>query len=173
MLRRSLFVVAFCLAALPAYAGGIAIVDFQRAVMETTEGKAAQTRLDTMYATRKAEIDKLKADLEGDLADYQSRQLILSDDARATTEKGLIDKQQKFEMKYAEYQQEMQQTYYELLQGLDENMRMMCEKIAKEKAYDVVLDRAAVVYFGGATIDMTDELIRRYNASTTTPVKAP
>ena len=31
-----------------AWAGGIAVVDFQRAVNETNEGKAAQKKLDTM-----------------------------------------------------------------------------------------------------------------------------
>ncbi len=150
--------------AIPAFAGGIAVVDFQRAVTETTEGKEAQTRLDTMYSSRKTEVDKLRVELEKELADYQSRALILSDEARATAERDLVAKQQRFEGLYTQYQQEMQQTYYTLLQALDEKMRALTEKIAKEKGYDVVLDRAAVVYNGGTTIDMTDDLIKRYNA---------
>lgn len=173
MLRQWLFVFSFVVAAAPAWASGIAVVDFQRAVMETTDGKAAQDKLDTMYASRKSEIDKLRSDLEGDFADYQARQMILSDEARAETEKGLVEKQQKFEAKYGQYQEEMQKTYYALLQDLDEKMRILCEKIAKEKTYDVVLDRAAVVYAGGTTIDMTDELIRRYNAMSALPTPAP
>lgn len=173
MLRQWVFVLSFVFFAVPAWASGIAVVDFQRAVMETTDGKAAQDKLDTMYATRKSEIDKLRADLEGEFADYQARQMILSDDARAETEKGLVEKQQRFEAKYTQYQEEMQKTYYALLQDLDEKMRILCEKIAKEKTYDVVLDRAAVVYSGGATVDMTDELIRRYNAMSALPTPAP
>jgi Skp family chaperone for outer membrane proteins len=70
-----------------------------------------------------------------------------------------------------QYQQEMQQTYFTLLSDLDEKMRALTEKIAKEKAYDLVLDRAAVVYSGGETIDMTDELIKRYNAQSATAPK--
>ncbi len=150
--------------ATPAWAGKTAVVDFQRAVMETTEGKAAQERLDSMYSTRKAEIDKLRKQLEKELEDYQSKALILSEDSREATEKDLMAKQQKFETLYGQYQTEMQQTYYTLLSDLDEKMRLLTEKIAKEKAYDVVLDRAAVVYTGGETVDMTDELIKRYNA---------
>jgi outer membrane protein len=159
------FLFAFlCLVSFPAFAGKVAVVDFQRAVTETTEGKAAQDKLDTMYSTRKAEIDRMQADLEKQLADYQSRALILSEDARAATERDLGTKQQNFQQTYAQYQQEMQETYYQLLQGLDEKMRAMTEQIAKEKGYDVVLDRAAVVYMGGETVDMTDDLITRYNA---------
>jgi outer membrane protein len=164
MFARWILVASLMLAAAPAWAGKIAVVDFQRAVTETTEGKAAQTKLDTMYSSRKADIDKMKTDLDAKLADYQSRQLILSPDARKAAENDIMARQQKFESTYQQYQGEMQQTYLSLLQDLDEKMRTLTEKIAKEKAYDIVLDRAAVVYVGGDSVDMTDELIKRYNA---------
>jgi outer membrane protein len=164
MIVRLLSLFVLLMVSTPALAGKIAVVDFQRAVQETTEGKAAQDRLDTMYATRKQEIDRLKSELDKEVADYQSRALILSEDARKQAESDLATKQQTFEQTYSQYQQEMQQTYYQLLQGLDEKMRAMVEKIAKEKGYDLVLDQAAVVYFQGDTIDMTNELIQRYNA---------
>ncbi len=47
MVRLFLVLLTFlCIS--PSYAGGIAVVDFQRAVNETEEGKAAQGRLDAM-----------------------------------------------------------------------------------------------------------------------------
>ena len=148
----------------PAYAGGVAVVDFQRAVNETEEGKAAQGRLDAMYGSRKAEIERLQKELEGELKEYQAKLMILSEDARAELEQALMVKQQRFESTYSQYQQEMQQTYYSLLQDLDQKMRAKSAEIAKEKNFDLVLDKTMVVYSGGATEDMTDELIRRYNA---------
>jgi outer membrane protein len=163
MLRTVLFLFLM-LAAAPAHALTVAIVDFERAVNETTEGKAAQQRLDTMYASRKAEIDKMRVDFEKQADDFQAKALILSDAARAEAEKDLIRKQQAFEMKYMQYQQEMQQTYLTLLSDLDEKMRALTERIAKEKSYDLVVDKAASVYAGGQVIDMTPELIQRYNA---------
>lgn len=159
-----LFAVLFLLSvSFPAFAGKIAIVDFQRAVTETEEGKSAQKKLDTMYASRKAEIERLQGELQRQVTDYQQRALILSESARAEEEKKLAAQQQKFESTYTQYQQEMQQTYYTLLQDLDNKMRALVDKIAKEKGFDLVVDRAAVVYHGGETVDMTDELIRRYN----------
>ncbi len=163
MFRYACFLL-FLVVALPAQAITVAIVDFERAVNETTEGKAAQTRLDTMYSSRKAEIDKMRADFEKQAEDFQARALILSDSARADAEKELIRKQQAFEMKYMQYQQEMQQTYLTLLSDLDEKMRALTERIAKEKSYDLVVDKAASVYAGGQVIDMTPDLISRYNA---------
>lgn len=163
MFRYALFFV-FLLVAMPAQAITVAIVDFERAVNETTEGKAAQSRLDTMYSSRKAEIDTMRSDFEKLADDFQARALILSDAARADAEKELIRKQQAFEMKYMQYQQEMQQTYLTLLSDLDEKMRALTERIAKEKGYDLVVDKAASVYAGGQVIDMTPDLISRYNA---------
>lgn len=148
-----------------ALAAGIAVVDFQRAVTQTDEGKAAQAKIDTMYMSRKQEIEKLRTDLEAAVQDYQSRAMILSDTARADTEKKLAMQQQAFEQKYTGYQSELQQTYGTLLEELDGKMRTMVQTIAKEKAYSVVLDAAAVVYMGSDVTDMTNELVTRYNTT--------
>lgn len=148
-----------------ASAAGIAVVDFQRAVTQTDEGKAAQAKIDTMYMSRKQEIEKLRTDLEAAVQDYQSRAMILSDQARADTEKKLAMQQQAFEQKYTGYQGELQQTYGTLLQELDGKMRTLVTTIAKEKSYSVVLDAAAVVYVGSDVVDMTNDLVTRYNVA--------
>jgi outer membrane protein len=148
-----------------AFAAGIAVVDFQRAVTQTDEGKAAQAKIDTMYMTRKQEIEKMRTDLEAAVQDYQSRAMILSEAARADTEKKLAMQQQAFEQKYMGYQNELQQTYGTLLQDLDGKMRTLVQTIAKEKSYSVVLDAAAVVYLGSDVVDMTNELVTRYNVA--------
>ena len=161
---RSLFVLVALLVSSVSWAGGIAVVDFQRAVNETNEGKAAQKKLDTMYASKKSEIEALQVQLETAVKDYQARQMILSEEARQTTERELMQRQQQFEMTYQQYQSEMQQNYYGMLQDLDTKMRALTEIIAKEKAYDVVLDKGAVVYVGSGAVDLTNVLIQRYNA---------
>ena len=148
-----------------AWAGGIAVIDFQRAVNETNEGKAAQSKLDTMYASRKSEIETKRNELEAEFKDFQSRAMILSEAARGEEEQKLGMKQQQFQQLYMQYEQEMQQQYMQLLQNLDTKMRSVSEKLAKEKGYDLVIDKAAVVYVGGSTVDMTDALVTRYNAS--------
>lgn len=147
-----------------ALAGGIAVIDFQRAVNETNEGKAAQTKLDTMYASKKTEIETKQKELETEIKDFESRAMILSEAARNEARDKLVQKQAAFQQLYMQYEGEMQQTYMTMLQELDQKMRAISEKVAKEKGYDLVIDRAAVVYMGGSTVDMTNELVQRYNA---------
>jgi Skp family chaperone for outer membrane proteins len=160
---RILVLLVALFVAVPAWAGTIAVVDFQRAVTETDEGKSAQARLDAMYSTRKTEIDNMRVSLESELKDFQARAMILSEEARAEQEQTLYMKQQQFQQTYMTYQQEMQQNYYTLLQDLDTKMRALTATIGRERNYDLVIDMAAVVYVGPGTVDMTDELIQRYN----------
>ncbi len=148
-----------------AQAGTIAVVDFQLAVTQTNEGKTAQSKIDQMYTARKAEIDKLKTELDREIADYQSRSMILSEGARADAEGQLVAKQQRFEQMYMGYQQEIQQTYGNLLQTLDEKMRAVSVGLAREKGFQLVLDKQAVVFSGADVVDMTSDLVVRYNAS--------
>lgn len=152
------------LAAVPALAAGTAVVDFQRAVNETNEGKNAQGKLEQMYASRRGEIDRQRTELQTAIQDYEQRKLIMNDEARQQAEQDIYNKQRKLETDLVRYEQEMQQQYMQLVADLDQKMRAMTGTIAKEKGYDLVLDSQAVVYAGGSVIDMTDELIRRYNA---------
>ena len=164
MLRRALLATVLTVLPTSAFATKCGVVDFERAVNETNEGKQAQTRLDTMYGNRKAELERLQTELEADVEEFQARAMILSEDARAEAEQNLLQKQQTFQGKYQQYQQEMQQQYMVLLQDLDEKMRGITAKIATEGTYDLVMDKAAVVYHGGECRDITSELIQRYNS---------
>lgn len=142
----------------------IAVVDFQRAATETTEGKAAQERLESMYSSRKSEIERMQGELEAELTDYQARQMILSPQAKQETEEELMRKQQQFEQTYQQYQQEMQQTYYTLLAELDEKLRTTVSSIARERKVDLVIDAQTSLYVGANVPDLTQLLIEKYNS---------
>ncbi len=149
----------------PAFAQKICIVDFQRAVTETAEGKAAQTKIDSMYATRKAELERMQTELQKAVTDYQKRQAILSNEARAAEEQKLALQQRTFEQTYVQFQEEMQQTYVGMLGDLDAKMRTIATTVGKENACTVVLDNAVVVYSGADAVDVTTTLVNRYNSA--------
>lgn len=161
---RHLLLLAALATPLSAFAGGIAVVDFERAVNETDEGREAQTRLDTMFATRRDELQRMQTEFQTAYEDYEARGIVLSDSARAEEERTLMTKQAELQQTAQTFETEMQSTYMTLLQDLDEKMRRLTETIAAEHEYDVVLDQAAVVYVGPGAVDMTPELITRYNA---------
>lgn len=161
---RPLVIAALLMASSPAWALKICAADFQKAVEDTTQGKAASTKIESMYGARKAELEKMQAALDKAIQDYQSRQLILSADAKAAEQQKLAQQDQAFQQKYMQYQNEMQQEYVTALQSLGEKMRTVAQTVGKEQACTVLLDKAVVIYAGADMTDLTSTLVTRYNA---------
>lgn len=164
-MRRAVVTAVLLLASTPAWAQKICIVDFQKAVTDTHEGQAAQKKIDTMYSSRKGELERMQAELERAIQDYQSRALILSQEAKQAEEQKLGLQEQTFQRTYMQYQQEMQQTYGTLLGDLDEKMKTTATAVGKEQGCSIVLDKAVVVYFGADVADVTTALVQKYNAA--------
>jgi Skp family chaperone for outer membrane proteins len=68
----------------------------------------------------------------------------------------------------------MQQLYTQLMEGLLAKMRAIAGDIGKEKGYDLILETSAggVVYWGN-TLDITPDLIARYNLKNPSTSAAP
>ncbi len=162
-MRRVLICAALWMAAAPAMASKLCVVDFQTAVTETQEGKSAQKKIDAMYSSRKEELERMQSDLEKAIADLQSRAMILSPDARAEEEQKLSLRQRTFEQTYMQYQNEMQQTYFSLLGDLDEKMRATAGEVGQSNGCSLVLDTAVVVYKAPDVTDISSSLVQRYN----------
>ncbi len=150
----------------------IGSVDFQRALNDVGEGAQARARLEAMYADKKTAIEKTRKDLEARAADLEKQKLILSDAARKQKEEELYQMQGAFQATAQRAEQEMQQAYYGAMETLIEKMKGIAAQIGKEKGYALIVEvnEGGVVYASPA-VDVTDEVIKRYNAAN--PVAAP
>jgi outer membrane protein len=172
MLARILSVFALLFAfAGPAFAQAkIATVDFQKAIESVQEGITAQARLEGMFSEKKAALEKMANNLKTMQSELEKQAMILSDAAKA-------QKQKEFETAYMQYQQaaavaegEMQQASMGATQTIFEKMKKICQTIATEKGYSLVLEvNSGGVVYAATTADITPELITRYNAQN--PVK--
>jgi len=160
---RRVCLTGFLLAFATPAAAANCVVDFQKAVETTDEGKGAQSQMDTMLETRRNEMARMQTELENEAKEFQQKAMILSEAARAEAEQALMAKNQRFQQTAMQYEQELSQTYNMLLSELGEKMRSLSITIAKERSCDILLDSAAVVY-KGKSADLTDELVAKYNA---------
>ena len=85
-----LFLVVF---SLPAWAGGIAVVDFQKALTQIQEGKKVEAELNTLMQQKQGEVQQLQINLQTQMQQYQQQQALLSDQARAEKEQALMQLQ--------------------------------------------------------------------------------
>lgn len=145
----------------------VASVNLQRAINEVNEGKTANARLEKMFADKKAQLEKMKGDLDRLQADYEKQKMLLSDTARRQKEEELQMNAMQFQQAYAQSEQEMQGAYQNTMATLIDKMKKIVGTIATERTYTMVVEvsEGSSVVWSSPSIDITDELIKRYNAA--------
>ena len=158
----------FCLAfsATVHAASTIAVVDFQRALNEVKEGTTARAQLEAMFTEKKNAMTSMENQLATMQAEYEKQAIILSEAAKAQKEQELMQAQMVYQQTYMQAEQEMQQAYGVMMEKLITKMRTISEEIGKEKGFELIVEatEGGVVYAVDA-LDITDELVKRYNVA--------
>jgi outer membrane protein len=143
----------------------IAVVDLQRALMETEDGRRAKRRLERLFKRRQKSLDEAQEGLKKMKNDIERQKNVLS---KAALQKRLQTYQEEFvklQQAYVEYQRELAAKEAELTAGILEKMQEIMQRIGQAEGYTIVLEasESGVVWVPG-NHDLTDQLIQRYNA---------
>jgi outer membrane protein len=140
----------------------IAVVDTQRAIMETEDGLRAQATLKKLFDSRQRELDKKQEDLQKEREDIEKQKDVLSKGALAKR----IDKWQRemvqLQTVFVEYNKELQKKQNELTQPIFQKAMGLVRRLATQDGFDVIVDKQAVPYVR-SDLDVTDRLITLYN----------
>lgn len=150
------------LAASPALAQvKVAVINTQRAVLETAEMKKAATDLEAKYRPVQQDIEKRTKELQG----IQAR---LSDASKLSPQEG-ADLQAQGQLKQRQLQRmtedlqgDVDRDRQEILSRGGQRMNEVVAKLADEKGLDLVIDATDAVFFRPA-LDITDEAIAAYD----------
>ena len=140
----------------------IAILNTQKALLETSEIKKAQADLEAKYKPRTDDLRRL----DTELADIQNR---LSAGAGKLTPQVEADltgqgqrKQRELQRKQEDLQAEVERDRQEILMKASQRMQEVVKKISEEKGYDVVIDSSNTVHFK-VTLEITTEATAAYD----------
>lgn len=162
-----LFLAAFFLA-LPVRAAEpakVAVVDLQRCLNESRMGKKYKAEFTAEADRRKAELEKEEADLKALREELEKQGLVLSETARAEKEREYKERLEAFKAKFQESQQALQRKDQELTRRILKDLQEVVRKLGETEGYTLILERQeAGVLFAPKAIDITDEVIRRYDA---------
>jgi Skp family chaperone for outer membrane proteins len=138
----------------------VIVVDTQRVIHESKAGKAIEAQLQQRFAAYQKDFAKQEAELKSNRQALQKQQSILAQDA-------FTAKAKEFDMHVGEVGRSEKQAQRALLIAQNEAMakeigaiREILEEIAKKRGANLVLDRAAVMFFDVA-FDVTDEVLKR------------
>lgn len=157
------FGAASWLASAPAHAESrIAVVDTQRAIMETEEGLRAQAMLKKLFDSKQRELDKKQEDLQKERDDIEKQRKVLSAEAWQKRAEAWQRDMAELQAVFLEYNKDIQKKQNELTQPIFQRTMSAIRRLATTDGFDLVVDKQAVPYVRG-DMDLTDKVIQLVN----------
>ena len=148
-----------------ALAQKIGVVDMQRALMETEDGRTAKDQLKKLFESRQKTLDKQQNDLKSMKESVEKQRDVLAADVWAKKVEALQKALAELQTTYMEFQRELAAKESEMTRPILERMQRIMRRIGQAEGYTLILERAeAGVVFVPTSYDLTDVLIQRYNA---------
>ena len=162
-----LLIPALAWAQAPAAASGkVGVISLQEAVGSTAEGKKAFEELQKKYEPRRQDLQRQQQEIAALQDQLQRGQVTLSDEERIRLNRELEDKQKILkratEDANADFQADNQDTFRRLAQ----KMGRLITEYAQQNGFDLIVDHSQLpVYYWAPQIDLTDEMIKRYDTA--------
>ena len=144
------------------------IINIERAVVESDEGKKALEKVNAEFRPKGSELQAKQAEIERLRKELRAQEKSLNDEARGTLVRVIETKTRDFnrsnEDLSADYRQAQSQVFSEILQ----KVRKVLGQYALRNGYKVVIDISSPqtpVAWSSSTVDVTDDIIELYNAS--------
>jgi outer membrane protein len=155
------------LATVPASAQSkIAVVDVQRAVMETEDGLRAQAQLKKYFDKRQQELDAKQNELQKQREELEKQSKVISQQALQKKMEDWQKAAMELQSVFVEYNKELQKKQGEITQPILNKVMGIIRRVATQDGYDAVLEKQAVPYMR-SDLDVTDKVIQQYNAGAT------
>jgi outer membrane protein len=143
-----------------------AYVDIQRAVQEVDEGKAAKTRLQKMADDKQKAFEKEQNALKAEVEAYTKQKAMMDDKLAATKEGELQKKMFEFQQRAEKLRTELAESERRELSTIFPKLEALLGQIAQREGLTMVFDRSSSgLAWAPPSLDLTNELIRMYNAA--------
>ena len=162
-----LAVAALALAAAPAARAELKLgyVDFQRAIKEVEEGKITGAALKKEADEKQKQLNARMEELRKLQEDFQKQAQILTPEARAAKAAEVERKTMETQEIYVKLQQELSAKEREAMRPLADRLTAVTREIAEAEGFTMIFDKdSAGLVYAPAALDLTNELIRKYNA---------
>jgi len=141
----------------------VAVVDVQRAMMQTEDGLRVQATLKKEFDKKQQELNKKQTDLQKQKEDIDKQVRVLSKDAYQRKLDDLQRKMMELQSTLVEYNKEMDKEQKEKTEPIFEKIMAIVKRIATTENYDIVVDKTTVAYVR-SDLDLTDKCIQMYNS---------
>ena len=142
----------------------LAYVDLQRALEETDDGKAAKAKLKKEFDKKQKELDEKQEELKKMKDDLDKKLPLMKPEAQQAEQKKFQDRFVELQQTYARLQQDLAKKEQTETSGIFAKLQRVVAQIAEREKVQLVLEKNSSIVWGQASLDITNEVIRTYNA---------
>jgi outer membrane protein len=147
-------------------AGKIGVINMQAAIASTGEGKKVFTDLQKKYQPRQQELQRLQQEIQAIQDQLSKQQGTLSEEESGRLSRQAEDKQKLLKRSAEDAQNDFNHDRDEALNKLGQKMVHVITDYAQQNGFTLVLDDAQMpVYFASKEIELTEEIIKRYDSA--------
>ena len=142
----------------------VAVVDLDKAINATEQGKAAREELARKKRTAEEELQPIVDRAQALQKEIQDKKFVLSEDALRTKQLDLAELANTIETKKQELEGRLKVDYERLVGPLRDKMSSIVEDIGKDQAFTVILERNTPgLLYTREALDITDVVIQAFN----------
>src|SRR5215510_4528781 len=153
----------------------VVAVDFERAVVESKEGKVASDKFNAALQAKQGELEKKQKELDDQQKKLQNGTRTLSEAAKADLQKDIDRRTRDLQRVNEDAQKELQAMRDELLRPIAERATAILNAMAAQQGYTLVVDTSnpeTNVIWVNPKNDITAELVKRIDAASQEAGKA-
>lgn len=145
----------------------IGVINFEKIMRESSAGKMNQKTLNDRGQALKEKLDKEKQALDELGRSFEKEALVLSDEKKRERERDFRNLVEDFRIKQQEYANEMKNLEIKMVNDMQKAVFDIANELGKKEKYLMILERknAGVIYIPDH-VDITDLIIKQYNAIT-------
>ena len=150
----------------------VGVLHVARAIFESEEGKTAMADLQKKVDAKQEEFTKQQKEIQDLQAQIQRQGATLNQEAQAALARNLENKQISFQRATEDAQKEFNQLRQDIFNRIGRKIAAEVQKYATENNFYLILDSSSQnsqVLFNTSSVDITTDIIKRFNLSQTTP----
>jgi len=151
-------------AAVPAHADmKFAYVDVQRALNECDAGKRAKGEFQGRVTSVEAKLQRQQNEVQALKDEMEKKGMLMNPDQRQSLQDQYVEKLKNFERDYKDSKDELQAKDQEVTAKIVHDLAQVIRSLGERDGYTMVMEKGSILW-GAPGIDITDQVIRSYNA---------
>jgi outer membrane protein len=144
----------------------IGYIDSQAILDQDPAARQAQQQFEASLATYQSEVQQMGEELQRLIDQYEQQQAMLSEQARANRQEQIRLKQNEYQQRIQELEQQATLRQAELVEPVMERISSIIDELRVEGGYSMIFDVAAQgIISADPALDLTPEVIRRLQAA--------